>query len=104
MRIPIKSIVFLAILAGIVFLQIFLSKKENKWLGLVFPITFFVFSLIVVLGNVMYTGMIGQVTLAILISLFIFNIPTIILLVIYFACKASRKKQTQLEKMNIQDL
>jgi hypothetical protein len=37
-------------LAGIIILQIFLSKRENKWLGLILPIINVIFSIIAVLN------------------------------------------------------
>ena len=51
-----RTIIFLlfllAILAGIIWLQIFLSKKENKWPGLVMPIISFLFGLLYPLNMV----------------------------------------------------
>lgn len=38
-------IILLIIIVGGIFLQIFLSKKENKWLGLILPIITLTFSL-----------------------------------------------------------
>lgn len=46
----------------------------------------------------------GQIVLRILSALTIFNIPTLILLAIYFASREKRKKNKEIEKMNIQDL
>ena len=43
-------IVMLVILCLVVALQIFLSKKENKWLGLILPIICLVFSIMAVMG------------------------------------------------------
>ena len=34
-------IIFLAVVIGVIWLQIFLSKKDNKWLGLILPIVAF---------------------------------------------------------------
>lgn len=127
----IMIIVFLLILAGIVLLQIFLSKKRNKWLGLVIPLICFIFSFISVLSISMYTTsstsisketadgvlieevqvkdnikkpsigeMLAMATPVFLVS----NIPTIILLTIYFACMENIKGKRELEKMNVQDL
>ena len=48
-------IVLLAIGAGIIWLQIFLSKKENKWLGLLLPIISLCISLIAVFGIAVLT-------------------------------------------------
>ena len=43
-----RIIIFVAILAAIVLLQVYLSKKENKWFGLILPIICFLFALIIV--------------------------------------------------------
>lgn len=128
-----NSIVFLLFLAGIVLLQIFLSKKRNKWLGLVIPLICFIFSIMSVITLPMFTitsistiktetsdGLIikeetqfddniekpsiGQI-LAMTIPVFLIsNIPTIIFLAIYFACREKIKTNKELEKMSIQDL
>lgn len=47
---------FLVFLAGSIWLQIFLSKKQNKWLGLIIPLICFVFSIMAVLSLAMYTN------------------------------------------------
>lgn len=39
-----------------------------------------------------------------LVVLVMFNIPTVIYIGIYGACRGKRKKSQELEKMNIQDL
>ena len=38
MRFPVNTLIALAFLVGLVFLQIFLSKRESKWPGLILPI------------------------------------------------------------------
>lgn len=113
--------VFGLLSAGAIVLQIFLSEKESKWPGLILPAITLLFSLLVVFGLTAYTtsaGIIqnGKVIMnsvnnyplgAILTGLYIFalyNIPTVILLVIFFACREKRKKNREIEKMNIQDL
>lgn len=99
------TIVLLIVLIAAVgvILQLFLSKKSNKWLGLILPIITFVFSLLYVL-NIMDTGSLWQNMILIVSTLLLSNIPTIILLAIYFACREKLKRKAQLEKMNIQDL
>ena len=52
MRIAVNLIITLMFLAGIILLQIFLSKKENKWPGLMLPIISFLFGLIYPLNMV----------------------------------------------------
>ncbi|MGK0465873.1 hypothetical protein [Clostridium sp.] len=92
-------------LVGTVILQIFLSKKENKWLGLILPIISFLFSIVILL----ITPVMGDLSVVerivqFLVLLFVSNISTIILLVIYFACREKFKKKKEIDKMNIQDL
>ena len=48
-----RIFVFIALLAAIILLQVYLSKKENKWFGLVMPIICFLFALIVVPLNML---------------------------------------------------
>lgn len=47
---------------------------------------------------------IGELIVPMLIVLLMANIPTAILLVIYFACRSSRNNRQEIDKMNIQDL
>jgi hypothetical protein len=92
-------------LAGIVLLQIFLSKRENKWLGLIFPMISFMFSILAVLGYAFYAN---QSTVhrifQLIIMLLLWNTPTISLLAIYFACREKFKNKKGLDKMKIEDL
>ena len=123
-------LVFLLFAGGIVWLQIFLSKKNNKWFGLILPFICLMFSLLIVLNISTYSSIQTTVTetvdgvviseetkqiesekpgmLAILgtiLPVFIIsNIPTIILLAIYFASREKLNIKSQLDKMNIQDL
>lgn len=94
------------IMVGVIYLQIRLSKKENKWLGLFIPIIMFMISLIAIAGLVPYQqeGTVTSVVLLVFASLIMLNIPTMILLAIYFCCRSSMKSNKQIEKMNIQDL
>jgi len=126
----IALLVFLLFAGGIVWLQIFLSKKNNKWFGLILPFICLMFSLLIVLNISTYSSIQTTVTetvdgvviseetkqiesekpgmLAILgtiLPVFIIsNIPTIILLAIYFASREKLNIKSQLDKMNIQDL
>jgi len=88
---------------GVIWLQVFLSKRPSKWLGLILPIITFAFSLLCVLG-IMDTGNFWQNVILVISTLLLVNISTIILLVIYFVCREKSKRTAQLEKMNIQDL
>ena len=98
-------IIFLAVVIGVIWLQIFLSKKDNKWLGLILPIVAFLFGLLYPLNMVapsdgVTVGFIMQMLLVWLLG----NIPTIVLLLIYITCRQKKNRNKQLDKMNIQDL
>jgi len=116
----------LSILVGVIVLQIFLSKQESRWPGLVLPIISFCVSLLAALGIVFFSAytstetstingeviqqtvtQIGDIYSAIASAIFtflFFNIPTILLMAIYMGYRSKRKKQKALEKMSVQDL
>ena len=97
--------VALIVAAGAIVLQIFLSTRENPILGLILPLIAFLYSLINVL-NLSASSLLSFLDLFFLIAatFLLGNIPTLILLAIYFVCRRKLKKKKQLEKMNIQDL
>lgn len=129
----ITLIIFIAIIGRIIWLQICLSKKESKWLGLILPILSFCFSLIITLSIYAYqfntvtsariynergelvsesisdesqsqTENISSSIIGSVYAFFIYNLPTVVLLVIYFFHKEKKNRQLALEKMSVQDL
>ena len=105
MRIASTLILAVLVIAGIVCLQIFLSKRESKWPGLVLPILAFLFGLLYPLNMIAPDeGVTVSFIIQMLIVWIMGNIPTIILLAIYFGCRGKQRRNKQLEKMNIQDL
>ena len=92
----------LAFAAGGILLQIFLSKRERKWPGLVLPLLSLLYSLLMACSAVAYSEKI--IWGPILTSLILGNIPTVILLAIYAACREKRRKRGELDKMQIKDL
>lgn len=96
-------IVLLVFVVGGILLQIFLSKRESKWPGLVLPAISFLWSLLY-LFNLMDTGSVVQNILMALFTMLITNIPTLILLAIYWAVREKRRKRSEIDKMNIDDL
>ena len=125
---------WLAILVGIVALQVFLSRRKAWWPGLVMPVLSFLMSLLIVVGNFVFlslsstvsgTQVVDEQTGAVVyqaqqvqqahdwtvgdpaqmgVLLLVSNLPTIVLLAVYFLCRRSLKHKKQLDKMNIQDL
>lgn len=103
-RIVIGFLAFLLVLlAGSIFLQIFLSKRESRWPGLVLPLLAFLQSLLLPL-NLMDTGSVSRNVLTVLVTLLAGNIPTLALLAIYWAVREKRRVRNQLDKMKIDEL
>ena len=100
---PVMLVTLLAVLAGGVALQIFLSRRESGWPGLVLPLLSFLLSLLQMAG-IMDTGSVSRNVLLVLTVLLVGNIPTLVLLAIYRACREKRRVRDQVEKMNIDDL
>lgn len=101
----ISLIVILAVCVGGILLQIFLSRRESWWPGLLLPLLTFLYSLLAVFSVVITDSMGGWEIFTTIAAAFITaNIPTIVLLAIYFACREKRKRRRELEKMKLQDL
>ena len=103
-RTMIAFLVFvLVVLVGGILLQIFLSKRESRWPGLVLPLLAFLWSLLGPL-NIMDTGSVSQNVLLVLVTLLAGNIPTLVLLAIYWAAREKRRVKDQIDKMKIDEL
>jgi peptidoglycan/LPS O-acetylase OafA/YrhL len=98
----VSLILILAVGVGGIFLQIFLSKRESKWPGLILPGLTLLWSLVMVLNVVSTDGSIPWG--AILAALLMGNIPTLILLAIYWAVREKRRTKNQVDKTRIDDL
>ena len=88
---------------GTILLQIFLSRRQSRWPGLILPALTLLYSLVMVL-NVANTGDRATALLAMGVTFLLSNLPTLILLVIYAACREQYRRKKQMERMNIQDL
>lgn len=81
---PTNMFVLLILLIGLFFLQRFLSKQESLWLGLVLPIIFLLNSIVISLALFVDDHSTSELIFTILSIFSIVNIPTIVLLLIYF--------------------
>lgn len=95
-------VVFLDFIVGGVLLEIFLARRESKWPGLVLPVLTLLYSLamacnVAAIGDSFPWG-------ALLGTLVVGNIPTVVLLAIYVACREKQRKRSELDKMEIDDL
>ena len=95
-------VVFLVFIVGGVLLEIFLARREPKWPGLVLPVLTLLYSLamacnVAAVGDTFPWG-------TLLGTLAVGNIPTVVLLAIYVACREKQRKHSELDKMEIDDL
>lgn len=98
-------LLFFIVVAGAIALQVFLSKKQNKFIGLILPTITLLYSLIMVLNVVFEETMTNwKVFFTLFSTFFIGNIPKIILLAIYFGIREKMKIESELDKTRIKDL
>lgn len=102
-RVATTLLLLLVLLVGGILLQIFLSKRESRWPGLILPAVTFLWSLVMLLSVAAYDSL-AQAVVPILMVLILGNIPTAVLLGIYFACREKRRKRSELDKMKLSDL
>ena len=95
---------FLIIFVGAIALQVFLLKRESKFLGLILPIISVLNSLIIVLNIAGDAMTKTQILIALVSAFLIGNIPTIILMAIYFGIREKMKIKAELDKTRIKDL
>ena len=89
-----------ALLAAGLGLQVFLSHRASRWPGLVLPGICVLYSLVLCLNVMAGPGAVPAAVSCLLLG----NIPTLVLLAVYAACREGRKRRSDVEKMNIQDL
>lgn len=92
-----EIIISLFFVAGILILQFYLTKMENKWIGLILPTLNLLLSMVVFsiyIPTMLYGGLIYNV-INIFLLLLIPNIPTIALLLIYFIGRRKMKSKSQ---------
>ncbi|MFT5872161.1 MAG: hypothetical protein ACI8WT_001089 [Clostridium sp.] len=105
MKIFLMILISIMFLIGIFILQIFLSKRENKWLGLILPIINVIFSIKLGLGVVLKGGeSIKEIIMETILVFLVWNISTGFLFDIYFSRREKLEKNKEIDKMNIQDL
>ena len=127
MSVTINLIVALAIIAGLIALQIYLSRRESRWPGLVLPIVTLLLSVTLALGNFAFRAdaktsttnedgsiqvvpvdtdetPVPELEYSSLAIIPIANIPTVVFLAIYASERHKFRMKNQRQKMDIQDL
>lgn len=100
---PVKTILTVLFLAGILVLQYFLSRARDSWPGLVLPILSFLRSLLLLL-MAPQEGVTADFAVQMIGIWLLVNIPTLILLAVYFLVRKSRKNRSEVDKTKIEDL
>ncbi|MDR0897919.1 MAG: hypothetical protein LBN04_08685 [Oscillospiraceae bacterium] len=101
----VNLLALLLLIAGAIVLQVFLSKQTSWFPGLILPIITFAFSLLALLSWLAPEDSTWvQTLLGLLSTFFLSNIPTLVLLGIYFAVRGKRKENKDMEKMRKHDL
>lgn len=99
------SLLLLPLTGGVILVQVLLSRRPSRWLGLLLPGAFFLCSLAATLGFAVYMGPAGLAGVPDVVVLFLLvNLPTTVLLAIYWGCRGKFRKREELKKMNVQDL
>ena len=99
----IALVVFVVLAVAGVVLQVFLSRMEKGWPGLCLPGLCFLGSLTPLL-QLSTAGSPWELTRTAFMLLLLGNIPTLVLLAIWFFCRRGRRRRRQLERMNIDEL
>ena len=128
-----NMLLWAAVLAGIIALDVRLSRRKSRWPGLIMPIISFALSLLLVFGFVAFSAVsatselqvtgaeTGEIihqeqrveevsgwtlgdTVQLGILLLVGNIPTFVLLGTYYIGREKLRRDKLLEKMHIQDL
>ena len=94
-----RIILFILLMAGVVLLEMYLAHKPGRWPGLVLPIVSFLISLSITnLGDM--SAAIAQAVIVWVLA----NIPTAVLLAIYFAARRRVRRTREQNRMSAQDL
>lgn len=97
-------LISLLLIVVVIIAQTKLSSKENKFLGLVFPSISFIFSILLISFTFSIDSLYVSEIFAFILTLILFNIPTLVLLAIYYFSRKKIKKNSAIDRMNIQDL
>lgn len=98
-----RIILFILLMAGVVLLEMYLAHRPCRWPGLVLPIVSFLISLIYPLSITNLGDMSAAIAQAVIV-LVLANIPTAVLLAIYFAARRRVRRTREQNRMSAQDL
>ncbi|NLW42804.1 MAG: hypothetical protein GXY89_06690 [Tissierellia bacterium] len=86
-------------------LQIFLSTRENKYLGWILPIGFGLIGSIIFLNIAVFQSITGMERVRIVLTSVIFSYtPAALMTLVYKLSRKKYRSKTEIEKMSIKDL
>ncbi len=89
----------------LIVLEIYLFKKENKYLGLILPaLLFIIITLYIVMTYFTSLSDPMEMLLPMIIAVLLYNIPSFILFMIYVIVREKGNRIKDMEKMKIKDL
>ena len=97
-------LISLLLIVVVIIAQTKLSSNENKFLGLVFPSISFIFSILLISFTFSIDSLDVSGIFTFILTLILFNIHTLVLLAIYYFSRKKIKKNSAIDRMNIQDL
>lgn len=104
-ELTVTLIIFPMILIIPSLLQIFLSTRENKYLGWILPITFGIIGSVIFLNIAVFQDVTRLERLTtLLISIILSCTPAALMILIYKLSRKKYKSKTEIEKMSIKDL
>ncbi len=97
-------LILVLVLTTMIILQIYLSKKKSKYFGLILPAITFIIAALYVIGSYSYNLKLSHNIISVIIGIVVWNIPTAILLIVYFTCREKLKRVSDIDRMKIEDL
>jgi peptidoglycan/LPS O-acetylase OafA/YrhL len=99
-----RTIIFLLLALAVLWLQVYLSRRPSPWPGRILPalslLTAVLFALMMYIEP---DSTPGQIVVQMLSTFLYANIPTVVLMLIYLACRCGMRRQ-QVDRTRIQDL
>lgn len=89
---------------GVAYFQSILSSKSNKYLGLIFPLITFIGSIVLAFMTISIINFSFIDIFSLSLTFIMINIPSIVLLVIYYLVRKEIVRNKELDKMNLLDL
>lgn len=99
-----RLIIVILLMIGAVLLEMYLSRRPSRWPGLVLPGISFLFALLYPLNMAALDGVTASFIAQLVMVWLLANVPTFVLLAIYFTGRRRQPRSKAEQKMHAQDL